>query len=206
MGYAPEANTSFYMGGTERSTTVCPTNNPHWTLQLRDPNDVIVGTSSCVVGYTTLVSSVGVCTVVGLTNPAIAAWTHWTASRQRQRQFLFQVSGQILDEVARLKDGWDGSGGKRPSEPTVATLQQLLPLIPMDAVVPDVEVDGGEGLISLRWYSHDNSSVVSLAALEDKVTGVLSARDLPSFGWELAITKERELAKAIETLLISTHA
>ena len=82
----------------------------------------------------------------------------------------------ICSALERLKDGWSGPSSIAPASSAITDLNKLLPAIPAEAAVPEVEVDEAQGDITLRWTKPGHSTGFSFVLRGDgRALGVKTA-------------------------------
>lgn len=109
-------------------------------------------------------------------------------------------------EMGRLKPNWDGEGGIVPSEQTVNTLQVIPRAVPLRTRPPEIEVDGSDGSVSLRWYSTNGSAVFSMTVRGQEIVGVLTSTLQEPVSWRLGGEDDAKLARQTSEIALLTDA
>lgn len=81
----------------------------------------------------------------------------------------------VLSEVLKLDDGWDGPGSIAPSLEAKLVSIEVFSHLASYLKDAEVEVDGSSGELTLSWY-FDDDSCVSVTVLSDGRVVVLGAR------------------------------
>ena len=98
------------------------------------------------------------------------------------------VGKRLETLMSDVPDGWAGAGSLALPKPVVADVVAILPLLPAEAVMPEVEVDPECGTVTLSWMADDMSSGFSLVFVGNGcVVGVMSG-ELHMAPWKLMCT------------------
>ncbi len=76
---------------------------------------------------------------------------------------------QLMVELGRLEDGWDGPGSTAPRDEITKSLLAVTQALPPNTVEPEAEVDSSDGSIALRWFSRDNTSTLSVRLIDQNI-------------------------------------
>lgn len=93
----------------------------------------------------------------------------------------------VLLEILKLNDGWDGEGSLAPSSEAAGSAVEVFGRLSAYMAEAEIEVDGSTGDIGLTWYFDEHRSAVSLTILANGRVIVVSALAGRS-GWRETLT------------------
>jgi hypothetical protein len=100
---------------------------------------------------------------------------------------------RIVRELGRLERGWAGADAEPPLPEAINDVEAVARMLPPDTTTPNVEVDDGDGYISLRWRrSDDNGSFALVFNGKHQVIGTLSPTH-DYIPWKLSVSDELEI-------------
>jgi hypothetical protein len=123
---------------------------------------------------------------------------HAKAAEEMEEGLFLGILETLVSELGRLQDDWDGQGGMAPSDRTIRALESTARNLPRATRMPEIEVDGSDGSVGLRWYAEDSAGVFSLTVSGDEVVGVTTSEVGESQGWKYKVSEEARLARALD--------
>ncbi|NTG09279.1 hypothetical protein [Rhizobium rhizogenes] len=105
------------------------------------------------------------------------------------------MAENLVRELGRLVNGWDGPESIAPSERVLLDIQQVAASLPSKTRAPEAEVDPDDGTVILRWLNEDASRSFSLTFMgRGNVTGFYSAENSPEPAWKFSASDAIRLA------------
>jgi hypothetical protein len=107
----------------------------------------------------------------------------------RQLQYAEPVSlhsFEVLDQLIKLDDGWDGDGSIGPSDTVKSVAAEVFSRLASYVTEAETEVDASTGEVTLTWFLDGGEASVSVNVLPNGRVVVVTARiDRPSQRTEL---------------------
>lgn len=116
----------------------------------------------------------------------------------------FGVPDRVVAELEKLSDGWAGEGSLAPTPATIQDVDLVLSALPASSIMPDIEVDDDDGVVTLRWMTTQQTKSCALVFRGDgRVTGVFSTIDPPrSTAWSANVRDDTKIAIALDELSV----
>lgn len=115
---------------------------------------------------------------------------------------LFDEWEILLIELGRLIDGWAGPGTIAPSLKIMRDIEEVVPLIQSIARPPAVEVDEGDGYVTLRWTSPNGDTFVLIFNGKQEVIGVHTPNLGQGSNWKCK-REERSLLERLDDIEVT---
>ena len=85
----------------------------------------------------------------------------------------------VQRDLIELQIEWEGTPHTPPSEQALRDLDTVISVLPLNGVMPDVEIDDGNGEITLAWRNLEANKFISLVIPGDQSVMFLAQLDDP---------------------------
>lgn len=85
----------------------------------------------------------------------------------------------VQRDLISLQTDWEGTEHTAPSEQALRDLDTVISVLPMNAVMPDVEIDDGNGEITLAWRNLGGNQFISIVIPGNQSVMFLAQLDNP---------------------------
>jgi len=137
---------------------------------------------------------------VAHTTEASSAHISTEASSAHLLNSWSERSARIIDQLRLLPERWTDNELVLPSEGVIRAVELVSSYLPETTHTPEVDVDDSAGIITLAWWSDDNSTSFSLVFPNEKVVlGVVTQKEgFKPQAWRFSINDEINILKEIE--------
>jgi hypothetical protein len=107
----------------------------------------------------------------------------------------------LVLRLERLSSGWAGTGSRAPRDSAIDDAVELAYCLPVNATLPEIEVDPDTGTITLFWSNSESRSTFALSFDgSGRVLGTIASLSIGPFEpWIISVRHEVALARKLET-------